>query len=485
MMKKTRLKNFLMITFGLIFFSACSTFSGSSVKLNFPEHEKLVLENGVTLYFLKDNRLPYITLQAVLEGGASVDPKGKEGLAHLSFEMLKEGTKNRPGGLLRQAYSNLGTDLRVNIDKDKVSMATKALSKYSDPITHLFLETLVAPEFKAVAFDKVKKRTLSDLDRQKENSGRFAARIFYKYLYGPDHPYGMPVPGTKTQVEKIKLTDAQNFYAQYMQPHRLHVAMTGFYSEPAKKMLIEKLGQLPTRGDSDKFVPKTFNLVEETEKSAAETKTKTPTRIVFVDKPGLAQAEVRIGYQAIKRSDPDFVPLYVANSIIGGGSFSSRLMQEVRVKRGLVYGIYSRFTSLKEEAPFIVSASTRHEKIPELIQVVLQQLEMARLDGVTTEELKNQKSITLGQFPTHIETNESYIRQLMILNTYGFGEDYLQNYLVEVESTSLKKANEMLKKHLRNTDLLITILGSKSELTEDFEKMGFAVEYVDYKNLGL
>ena len=450
-----------------------STSSTATTKFHFPQFETVVLENGATLYFVKDSSLPYMSLQALFDVGSSLDPAGKEGSAVLMFEMLKEGSKNRPGSKLKEAYSNLGTSLSVSVERDFASLRTKALSKYSDQATSLFVETITSPEFGKKEFERRRNSQVAELERFMESPQVFVSMLFYFNLFGKDHAYGMPVPGTLSAVKGMTLADIENFYKSYMNPSRMHIAISGLYSESSKQILMQKLGALKAHEGSN-LKAKTFAQVKET-----------PTKIIFVDKPNMAQAEVRIGYQSIKRNNPEFVKFQVANGVVAGGDFSSRLMQEARVKRGLVYGIHGSPQGLKEEGPIIFAASTRHEKISELLQVVLQQVESARLDGVTAKELKDQKATILGQLPRSFETTESYIARVMQYKLYGFDEDYLNTYIKDVASVSVKEASAILAKYYRNTGLQITILGSKASLTPDFEELGIPIEYKNYKSLGL
>lgn len=453
--------------------SGCSlTSSGPTTKFQFPEFETVVLDNGVSLYFVKDDSLPYLSLQAYFDIGSSLDPVGKEGAAVLTFEMLKEGSKNYLGSKLREAYSNLGTALSVTVDRDFSSLSTKALTKYSDQVTSLFVETITAPQFSKTEFERRRKAQVAEVERFMENPSSFVSTLFYYNLFGASHPYGTPVVGTLSSIKKMSVTDVESFYKSYMQPSRMHVAISGLYTDSARQILIQRLGALKANPKAQ-WTARSFAKVAQS-----------PTKIVFVDKPNMAQAEVRIGYQGFKRNNPDFVKFQVASSIIGGGDFSSRLMQEARVKRGLVYGIFGGIQGLKEEGPIVYAASTRHEKIGELIQVVLQQIESARLDGVTEKELKDQKATMLGQLPRSFETTESYIARVMQYKLYGFEEDYLNSYVKEVASVSVKEANAVLAKHYRNTGLQITILGSKQSLPADFESLGIPVEYRSHKTPG-
>lgn len=454
--------------------SGCST-RKQEASFKFPNLEKISLENGINVFFVYDKSLPYVSIQSLVEAGSSIDPQGKEGLSFLTFEMLKEGSVNRPGQKLKEAYSNLGTSLNIDIDRDYVEMSTKTLSKYSDQLVSLFIETMTQPKFEQSAFNKTKSKHLANLQRASENPGVFVDWLFYKNLYGTTHPYSYSSSGTKVGVKNVTLTDVKKFYQLHFEPKKIQIAITGLYTKEAKKHLIEKLSAIKVS---------LLKAPELQPKKLVEIKSK-PTEIIFVDKPGMAQAEIRLGYLGTKRNNSDYIPLYVANAAIGGGGFASRLMQEVRVKRGLVYGIRSSFLGLKSKGPFQVAASTRHEKIPELLQVILQELESARLDGLSDKELKDQKSILMGQFPRSLETNEYYVNQVLKLHIYGFDQDYLKNYLTEILDTSKIKANEMLKKYYRNTDLVITVLGSKSELTDEFSKMGIPIKFVSYKDVGL
>lgn len=470
--------------FSLSLFVSCSSSTKTEKKtgvtqLKAPEYDSQVLENGIKVYFLPDKTLPYFTVQAVLDKGAAQDFKDRPGLAYLMVSMLKEGSGDLNSEQYKAAYSKYSSEFNANVDKDLTHFKSTGLSKYSSEIIKLFVNTIFKPSFvqanKATDairnYDKIREKRVAQINKTFEDTSYFAsaafrAQIFHKQVYG------LPELGTLTGIKKILLGDVQKYYKDNVLPENLQFALSGSFSPETKALFLKELNA----------IPKSMAKKPEVKMEVA-TQTFTKPQIIVVDKPNLKQAEVRIGHIGPKRADQNFIPLYIANSVVGSGDFSSQLMQEIRVKRGLVYGVNSGFYGFKDAGAFMLSGSTRHEKIPEFIQTALDILKSIKSEGLKAESLNLQKSILAGQFPLKFETSENYLEQQMRYAVYGFDKDYIKNFYNKIQNIELTEASEVLKKYYLPENSLIVIFASKNQIPNDLKKLNYEIKYIDYRNV--
>jgi zinc protease len=394
--------------------------------------------------------------------------------------MLKEGSGDLSSDQYKAAYSKVSSDFDVNIDKESVHFQSSGLSKYESEITNLFLDTLFKPQFmnpkKASQsireYDKVRKQRQAQIAKSFEEAGYFASISFGAQLFGTK-TYGTPEWGTSQGVKLTLLSDVQKFYKENLWPENLQFALSGNYSNEVKASLLNQLKSLKPKAVKD----------EQTQSTLAADQTILKSKIIVVDKPGLKQAEVRMGHYGPLRTDKDFIPLYVANSVVGSGDFSSQLMQEIRVKRGLVYGINSSFLGHKNAGGFIVSSSTRFEKVPELITTTLDILKSVTEKGLDPQALEIQKGILLGQFPLKFETDHSFLYQLMKYNTYGFEKTYIKDFFGQIKSLNVQDANRVLKTFYKPEQIVILVYAPKSKLPKELKDLKLNIEYIDYRKV--
>lgn len=528
------MKNVFKFIFLMMFLFGCSSTKTSNKTLNkmtsdsvsnkadlkLPKFEKMQLENGIQLYFLSDQSLPQFTIQAVLSKGSAEDPKNKSGLASITMAMLKEGSGDYSSEEYKSMYSKYSSEFEYEVEKDSTIFRSTGLTKYDDQIMDLFLDTLFKTHLlnplksKKITeeFNKIKQKRISQINKSVENAPYFANNVFQSLLF-KNQNYAFPEIGIKKDLEKLKLTDSKDFIIQNLKPEFLQFALTGNYSQSTKAKLIARLKSISN--DIQKSKPSDFDITKNSKanltkasntssnannsnNNSSNSNSKTisnsnlkdlepfkidKTQIIVVDKPNLKQAEVRIGHFGPKRNDPNFIPLYIANSAVGSGDFNSLLMQEIRVKRGLVYGINSYFAGLKDNGYFLLSASTRHDKVHELVSTALGIISDVKAKGITNDGLETQKGILLGQFPLKFETDESFINQIMRYKNYGFEDDYILKFYETIKNLNLESANAFLNQNYQPQQSLIVIYGTKKDLPKDLEKLGYPIQYMDYRKI--
>ena len=465
---------------GILILGICIGIMGcaSTSKIKIPKFKKIKLDNGITVYLMKDPTLPSFAIQGMISYGAANESSNRSGQARIMMEMLKEGSGTLGSKDYKQAYSKYSSDFEYDIDKNFLHFQSIGLSKYSSPIMTLFLKTLFRPHFidkkykseSQKSFSKLKKKNLHQISQSYESAAFLADQALASQLF-VRHPYGTPISGTMSHVKKLQLRDAREFYSRVVHPTNLQFALTGDFGSSEVKLLIDSLKGIKSQTPL-KIKPVPIVVSE-----------RSKPKIVVVHKANLKQVQVRIGQFGPPRESRDFIDLYIANGIVGGGEFTSRFMAQLRTERGLVYHSYAYFMPYKRVGSFTFSGSTRYPAVTELVTLVLKIMNSAKSSGVTLEELKLRKSFLIGQFPRKFETPESYVYQLMRNAVYGFRSSYLRDFYNKIDHLSLSQASRVLAKYYKPEEALIVVLGDKKKLVEPLKALNLPMEVIPYRKV--
>ena len=466
--------NILFIVFLIIGVVGCT----STSRIKIPSFKKVTLDNGLTVYLMKDSSLPYFTIQGMLSYGAANESLNKSGQAYIMAEMFREGSGSLDSKAYKEAYSQYSSDFKPYIKENFMSFKSVGLSKYSPSIITLFLDTLFKPHFiqetykleSQKNFSKIKKRNLHQIVQSYERASYLANRALQSQMF-INHPYGTPISGTLSHVKNLQLENIQEFYRQFVNTQNLQLALTGDFGSQEVKFLLEYLNKIKfKKGLKIKPLPVAVS-------------SQSSPKIILVDKANLKQVEVRIGHLGPPRKSKDFIDLYIANGIVGYGGFESRLMNQLRTQKGLVYSSYSYFMPYKKVGLFTLAGSTRYSAVTELVSSALEIIRSAKASGVTLKELKTRKSILMGQFPRKFETTELYIYQLMRNAVYGLGSSYIQDFYNKIHHLSLSQANQVLSKHYKPEEVIIVVLGDQKKLMKSLRPLNFPIEVIPYKKI--
>jgi zinc protease len=278
------------------------------------------------------------------------------------------------------------------------------------------------PAFPETDFARLKKQALVGLQAQKQSPGSIASKEFYKNLYG-DHPYSQPQTGTEETISALKVDDLKAFYKRYFVNKNGQLALVGSIDKKQAKQIAEQISKaLLTdgrgKGEQAEAIP--------------EVKPLTEAKVVHIPFPS-SQAHVMIGQPGNKRGDKDYFTLYLGNHDLGGSGFTSRLMTEVRVKRGLSYSVYSYFIPMKENGPFMLGLQTKLSQTDEAIKVAREVMEIFQKEGPSEEQLKASKVNIVGGFPLRTASNSDIIGYLAMIGFYGLPLDYLNTFTDKIE----------------------------------------------------
>jgi len=463
--KITSLVAILAVTaFGLSHLTACS--SASVKEAHLAAHSEKILKNGLHILTVENHSLPYVSVGLLVRSGSADDPLTKSGLSSLTASLLERGSKAHSAAEIADQFAQLGTDFSSRSGEDYLYFSSAALSKDQDELLNLFFEVLTQPAFSSQEVDRRRSEVAAEIKRSYDQPSWVASRVFSQFLYGP-HPYSRSSDGSLRDVQTIRQADIVKYYLKTFRPNNADLVLVG----DLRPGLLESL-------------EKQLNEWQPHELEAVNYPPLVPLKgqqILLVDREDLKQSEVRLGHYGLKRKNDDYQAVILADVILSDG-FNSRLMREIRVKRGLTYGIHTSFDALKDIGPFTVSSNTRHEKVGELVDQTIKVLTQFHDQGVTDAEVEEAKGYLRGTFPTRIETADELAGLLVALKFYGINESYLENYVTTLNKLTTADVNTVIKKYFHPDNMRVLVYGPKSQVLDQLRPLG-AVEVKPYKEL--
>lgn len=426
--------------------------------LKLPPHQVVTLDNGLTVHLVPRGPLPLVAVRLVARGGSTFDPKGKRGVGDFAARLMRRGANGKTANEISEAVDFVGASLGgfANEENTIVSMSTP--SKHLVPMFELMGEVVLKPEFPQSELDLSRRRTLAALINDLDDPGSLADRALTRATWG-DHPYSNESLFSKKDVEAFTRADLVQWHKERFGPRVAHLYVVGSFDAKATLKLIEKVfGGWSGGPASAPVIPPWEGLAR-------------PGEVIIVDKPEQTQVQMRIGAVGVKRGDVDHFALVTMNTVLGGG-FTSRLVAEIRVKRGLSYGAGSSFDMMSAAGTFTVSSFTRTEKITELIDVALGEVKRMRTRGPTPKELSTVQRYISGLYPGRLETNESVGGALADVVHYGLSDEWISQYRERIAAVTPKQAAAAAKKHLFGDERVIVLVGNAKALAPKVKKFG-------------
>ncbi|MGV1014702.1 MAG: M16 family metallopeptidase, partial [Methyloceanibacter sp.] len=380
-------------------------------------------------------------------GGANQDDKGKEGLAYFVSGMMDEGA----GPLDSMSFQEREQDLAMRMDfdagRDVMRGHIQTLTVNKDEVFDLVRLALSEPRFDEDAVERVRGQILAGLKFDENDPSTVAALAWNRQAFN-DHPYGNPIKGTKESISAITGDDLKDYVKRVYARDKLAIAVVGdIDAETLGKMLDRVFGDLPLRSE---LAP-----VAEAEPPLGPSR-----QVIVMDVP---QSVAQFGHRGIARKDDDFVPAYVLNYILGGGGFSSRLMEEVREKRGLAYSVYSNIYPYQHGSVFVGNVATKNEAVGKSLEVIESELRRLAEHGPTEEELESAKSYLTGAYALRFESSSSIANQLLLIQIEELGIDYVNKRNALVEAVTLHDIKRVAKRLIEADHLITTIVGRPVE----------------------
>lgn len=420
-------------------------------------YQEVTLSNGLRAILIPDDSLPYIAIQMTILGGSALDPDSKSGLTQFVASLLSKGTLKHSAIQIADLMGDMASEFSTEVGQDSIVLGASTLSAYEDQILELFGEIVTQPAFSEKEIARLKAQFIGRIDRKVDDPGDFANDIMEEYLYG-NHPYAHDSMGTAMDLKSIQKKHIFQHYLKYFRPNRSLIVVSGKFGPD----LVTKLENTFKSWEARPVEPIVFPKV-------APIKGR---QFLVVDRPHASQAQVRFATFGISRNDPDYLALRIANQILGEGSFASRLMAQVRVAKGLTYSISSAFDTNVDTGSFEISTFTKSSQVGTLLRETFEVLQNFQARGVTEEEVKVAKAGLLGNFPRAVETAERLGANLSTLRVYGVSDDYLANFMSNIQGVSVKEVNAAIARHFNFENMKILVVGDSKSILEQVRPFG-------------
>jgi zinc protease len=398
---------------------------------------------GVEAWHVESDVVPLIAVAFTFEGGSAQDPVAKPGVAQMLSRLLDEGAGPYNSDAFQERLAARAIELSFNAGNDAIGGSLKTLVKHADEAFELLRLALAEPRFDEDAIERVRAQTIAGLRYQQNDPGVLATRRFFAEGFA-GHAYGHPTSGAVESVEAITRDDLVTLHRAVIARGRAKIAVVGAVGEEQLAGLLDGVfGGLP----------------EAAPLKAIETTTlgKRGERIIVdLDVP---QSVIRFGTAGIPVRDPDFIPAFVLNHILGGGAFTSRLFQEVREKRGLAYSVGTSLVSYRAAAMTWGYTATKNERVAECLEVIETEMMRLKADGPTDDELQKAKDYLTGSYALGFDTSTKIAHTLTQLNFEGLGIDYIGRRNKLVSSVTQADIHRAAERTLGDGRMLVVIAG--------------------------
>ena len=404
-----------------------------------------VTANGMTVLFLEQHFLPTVEIHALVKVGSAQDPPDKAGLANLTASLLDEGTVSRTSRQIAEQIDFVGGSLGAHAAEDFTTASTRVLKKDADLGFALLADMLQHPAFHKQEFERVRTQILGEIVSDDDDPGNVAMKAFHQLIFH-GHPYSWPAHGTEETLNKITVADVQQFHAREYLPNQTILVIVGDLTQEQASALVQT-----HFGSWKKGPPSPYQL-----KKPAPIDRK----MVQLIEKDLTQSTIVLGHTGISRTNPDYYAITVMNYILGAGGFSSRLMDSIRDKQGLAYGIMSQFDSRLMPGAFFINLQTRTEVTNQAITGVLAEIKGMRDAPVTDQELSEAKSFIVGSFPLRVDSSAKLANVLAQVELYNLGLDYFTNYPKAIEKVTKDDVLRVAKQYLDPQHYALVVVGS-------------------------
>lgn len=416
-----------------------------------PQIQSWTTAEGTRVYFAPSHELAIVDVAITLDAGSERDG-ALAGLSTLTHGLLDKGVAAMDADAIAASFEDVGAQYSTSVSLDRSMITLRSLSDevLFQSAAKTLLKVIAQPSFPQGDFEREKNRLLIGIKNGEQSPAVIINQAFYAALYA-GHPYAQPEQGSAESVQAIQRADIKKFYQQYFLAQTAVVAIVGDLSREQAEQLAVKISQALNDGDPI-----------EKDRALSDSKIKSKqTHIVFPSQ----QAHVRIGQLGVARGDPDYFSLYVGNHVLGGGGFTSRLVEEVRSKRGLSYSVYSYFMPLQQSGPFVIGLQTRADQAQQAVQVSHDVLAKYQAEGPSVEELELSKRNIISGFPLRIDSNRDVLGYLSMIGYYQLPLSYLADFSAKIEAVSIEDIRQAFQKRV-HLDSLVTIVVGNEEAAE-------------------
>jgi len=426
--------------------------------IQLPTIEKRSLANGLAVRIMKRGWVPLTSVRLVVHLGSGGCPPGKSGIGGLVLQLLRRGTKRKTAQEFMELVERLGVDLEVGIRADCSVISATLPTPFLEDFFALLTEMLCEPAFREEEFERLRKRTMARLLNDLDEPATLISRALARSYWGA-HPYGLNPAGSCRDLESMTLQDVQKHYHTHIGPKISRLYVAGDVCIKEVVALCEKtLGTWVQGPDLPQPMP-------------AFERPLSGDAVLLVHKPEQTQVQFRLAAKGIPRGHPEVFPLAVVGTLLGG-MFTSRLVNAVRVERGLSYSAGCYWEQKAVAGAFVASSFTKPETTEELAEVVLREIETLQQKGPTLRELQAVQQYLCGCFPMAIQTNDAFLASLSDIELYGLPEDWIEQYRDKVLAVDIKQARRVARDYLPASHRLLVFSGDAHELAPRLARFG-------------
>jgi zinc protease len=433
-----------------LFFISCSVLPGLPLLAAgaTPPVKRTLLSNQITVLLSEEHSLPFVTLQLLIDAGSRRDPVGEEGLARLTAKGLLLGTPKHTAPQINEELDFSGIHLDTSAGRDYMTISLRVLKKDIRKGIQLFTEILTQPAFPKEEIDREVKRTIAAIHASEDEPGAVAERAFEKALYR-GNPYGHPVEGTKESLPRITDESVRRFYRAYYRPNKAILVIVGNINPDEVGTMV--VPYFETWQSSGEVSPPSFEAIQNVE-----------VQTIKIDR-SITQANIILGSQGVSRDNPDFYALTVMNYILGGGGFSSRLVEAIRNKRGLAYSVTSFFDPGRHPGSFQIVLQTKNASARETVSLALEEIKKMQQELVSEKELEAARKYLIGSFPMRLDSQGKLARFLGQVEYYGLGLDYPERYPAFIASVTREEILRVAGQYLPRDNYILVVVANIKE----------------------
>jgi zinc protease len=434
-----------------------------------PQPVEKVLANGLRVIVVPKHDIPLVAARLLVKAGGAADPEGKAGLAELTATVLTKGTKTQSAEQISRGVEALGATLEAGARWDSTAIDVSVMSSNLPKAMGFVADVARHATFAKEEFDRERAQTIDSVQVDLTQPRTLAGAVTSRLIFGGS-AYGHTLNGTPASLQKIKREDLIQFHRQYYVPQTSVLVLAGDIEADAAFQLAEKSFGTWKRGTS------TTSTASQTVKAGAP-------RVVVIDMPDAGQASVVVGRQGIKRTDPSYMQALVANSVLGGG-YSSRLNQEIRIKRGLSYGAGSSFDPRVDVGPFTARTDTKNESAAEVANILVAEMGRLAAADVPETELTPRKATLIGEYAQTLEATSGIVDAVSALALYGLPLTDINRYISGVQSVTAEQVRKFAGTNLGGAPNVV-IVGDSKQFIEPLKKQFGEVEVIAMNELDL
>ena len=441
--------------------------AGPTPKFDLPDVQRRTLSNGVELWLVPRDGIPMVSVRLLLDAGASTEPASRSGLASLAAAMLVEGTRTRSSVQIAEELAYLAATLTTGAGLDSTAVAMTTLSRNLEPALQLMADVVINPSFPESEWPRVQDQRLDSLLQALDQPATLATRAFARQIYGAEHALGRSPDGTPAAVKSLTPEVLRQFHQERYLPRSAHLIAVGDFTPDRMVSMLERAFGAWKGSTAPQVSP------------AAGPPPPAQARLVLVDKPGAAQSEIRIGHVGVPRNHPDYFPLLVMNTILGG-QFSSRINLNLREDKGYTYGARSAFEMGRQAGPFVASGGVATNVTRESVVEFMKELRDIRSDRpVTAAEVEFAKTSLVRREPLTMETNGQIVARLQDVVLYDLPTDYYETYTRRIEGVTVADVNRVAREHLQPDRAVIVVVGDRQVVEKGLRELPYPVELLE------